>query len=95
MTQYAQPAIFAIGFALSKLWEHHGIRPDVVLGHSVGEFAACVIAGILDFKDATVIVGKRALLMQAQPPNGVMFAVKASVSEVEPFTRNNKQYFKI
>jgi amino acid adenylation domain-containing protein len=92
MTQYAQPAIFAIGCALSKLWEHHGIRPDVVLGHSVGEFAACVIAGILDFKDATVIVGKRALLMQAQPPNGVMFAVKASLSEVEAVLQANSNF---
>jgi amino acid adenylation domain-containing protein len=83
-TSLAQPAIFAIGYALAKQWAHWGIHPDAMLGHSIGEFAAATIAGVMDLRDALSLIALRGRLMSGLP-GGVMMSVRASETEIAPF----------
>lgn len=81
-TAIAQPAIFAIEYALAKLWMEWGIVPHKMIGHSVGEFAAACISGVLNLEDALVLVAARGRLMQALPP-GAMLAVGVPEEEID------------
>ena len=74
-TDQAQPAIFSIQCALTELWKAWGVRPDCVVGHSVGEFAAAVAAGALTLEEGLALVAERGRLMAAMPTNGAMAAL--------------------
>lgn len=80
--ELAHPAIFALQYALTSLWRSWGVVPDCVLGHSLGEFAAAVAAGVMDLEDAFRLVAERALLMQSVHVPGAMAALKAPCTTV-------------
>jgi len=80
---YSQPAIFAIQYALTRLWQSWGIVPAIVTGHSVGEYAAACAAGVFDLADGLKLVAARGRLMDALPAKGQMVAVFANEEQVQ------------
>ena len=76
--QYAQPCLFAVEYALYKLCAAKGLQPDMVIGHSVGEFMCAVAAGLMDVSSAMQLVCARATLMHNTPSSGSMMGVPTS-----------------
>jgi acyl transferase domain-containing protein len=87
-TGNTQPVMFSLQYALAELWRSWGVQPVAVMGHSVGEFAAACVAGVLDLEDALQLIARRAQLMQSLPPGGAMAAVFAAPQEVEAVVQN-------
>ncbi|MEP0859277.1 SDR family NAD(P)-dependent oxidoreductase [Trichocoleus sp. DQ-U1] len=81
-TCFAQPALFAIEYALAQLWMSWGISPQAMLGHSIGEYVAACLAGVMSVEDALALVAIRGRLMQ-QMPAGAMLAVSLPEAEVK------------
>jgi 8-amino-7-oxononanoate synthase len=82
-TEFAQPAIFAVQYALASTLIELGAEPTWLLGHSIGEFAAASVAGVISLDDACRLVTARGRLMQRLPDNGKMLAVRATTDDVE------------
>jgi phthiocerol/phenolphthiocerol synthesis type-I polyketide synthase E len=89
-TEVAQPAVFVIDYAMAKLWMSWGIVPDAVIGHSLGEYAAACIAGVLPLEDALALVADRARIIQSLP-GGAMLAVSLDESAVLPLLPSDVQ----
>ena len=82
---YAQPALFAIEYALATLWRSWGVEPAAVIGHSMGEYAAACFAGVFSLEEGLRLIAARGRLMQEVAPKGQMVAVlggEAIVREV-------------
>jgi acyl transferase domain-containing protein len=80
-TAVAQPALFAVEYGLAKLWESWGVRPSALIGHSVGEYAAACLAGVMSLEDALAILVERGRLMQSMAP-GAMLAVRMGEADL-------------
>lgn len=81
-TVYTQPALFAIEYALAQLWRSWGIEPAIVMGHSVGEYVACCVAGVFSPEDGLKLIAHRARLMQQLPQIGNMAVIFAGADAV-------------
>lgn len=83
-TAFVQPALFLLEYGLARYLTDLGIRPDFLIGHSIGEYAAAALSGIFSFKDAVTLVANRGALMQSMPP-GRMLIVRANFEDVAPY----------
>ncbi|MDJ1183277.1 type I polyketide synthase [Roseofilum casamattae] len=83
-TSYTQPALFAVEYALAQVWLSWGIKPDIVMGHSVGEYVAAVIAGVFSLEDGLKLIEARAKLMQELPAGGGMLSAMVSETDLKP-----------
>ncbi len=82
-TAIAHPVLFAVEYALAQLWMAWGLRPQAMVGYSIGEYVAATLAGVFTLEDALRLVARRAQLIE-QLPGGAMLAVPLSEAELAP-----------
>jgi phthiocerol/phenolphthiocerol synthesis type-I polyketide synthase E len=87
-TEFAQPAIFIVSYALARLWMSLGIVPKAMIGHSLGEIVAACVAGVFSVEDALLMVLARGEIMQSMPEGG-MLAIQAPLAEIEMLLERN------
>ncbi|TGO03690.1 hypothetical protein PN36_02185 [Candidatus Thiomargarita nelsonii] len=91
-TAYTQPALFALEYALAELWQSWGIEPDVVMGHSVGEYVAACIAGVFSLEDGLKLIAARGRLMQTLCDKGDMLVLSVDESKaaeiIQPYAQD-------
>ncbi|NYE25978.1 type I polyketide synthase [Pigmentiphaga litoralis] len=80
-TAMTQPALFVVEYAMAQWWQHQGIQPDAMLGHSIGEYTAACVAGVFTLEDGLSIVAARGRLLQSMPP-GAMLAISLPEKEL-------------
>jgi len=85
-TSLAQPALFAVEVALARLWMEWGLAPQAMIGHSLGEYTAAYLAGVMTLPEALALVAARGRLMQGQPP-GAMLTVPLPEAEIAPLLK--------
>ncbi|HEV7362577.1 MAG TPA: SDR family NAD(P)-dependent oxidoreductase, partial [Mycobacterium sp.] len=90
-TSFAQPALFAVEMGLARLWQSWGVQPDVVLGHSVGQYAAACVAGVFSLEDGARLMAERGRLFGSLPDGGRMVAVFADAKYVEEIANEYPQ----
>lgn len=81
-TKYTQPAIFITSYALAKLWMHWGVRPSAMCGHSIGEFVAAHLSGVLSLEDALYLVAVRGSMV-SELPKGSMLSVRLEPDQLK------------
>lgn len=87
-TENTQPILFMMEYALAKQLQDYGIKPDVMIGHSLGEYVAACISGVMSFEEAIRLVALRGRLIQSLPA-GSMLSVQLSAGDVEKYLSSN------
>lgn len=83
-TRYTQPALFVTSYALARLWQHYGVMPAALLGHSVGEYVAATLAGVFSLDNALRLIALRGRLLH-ETAEGAMLAVSLSEADIQPY----------
>ena len=94
-TAITQPALFSLAYALCQLWASWGIKPNFVMGHSVGEYAAACVAQVFTLQDGLKLISHRGRLMQSLPSGGGMAAILSTQKVLEPFLKEFKDQIEI
>jgi len=83
-TRHSQTLVFIIEYAMARLWQRRGIHPDAMIGYSIGEYVAAVLAGIMSIDDALELVGRRSMLIE-KLPGGSLLAVPLDEHAIKPY----------
>lgn len=94
-TQYTQPALFSVEYALAEMWKAWGVKPSYLIGHSVGEYAAACYAGVFSMEEAAKLVAARGRLMQTLCDRGEMVALQATEDKVRALIHPFKEHVDI
>ena len=92
-TEFTQPSLFALEYALAKTWLAYGVTPDIVMGHSVGEFAAATISKAISLEAGAALICNRARLMQNLPTGGTMAALMTDLNVAQNIISTVKEKF--
>jgi acyl transferase domain-containing protein len=87
-TEFTQPVLFAVEYALAQLYMARGVKPEALLGHSIGEYVAACLSGVFSLEDALRIVAQRGKLMQSTAP-GKMIAIPLEEAQVRPMLNHD------